>query len=297
MNRSTQPLVSVIITAYNRELYIFEAIESILVSTFNDYEIIVVDDCSTDKTYEIAKRYEKLDNRIKVFKNNKNLGQFKNRNYAASLTKGLYIKYLDSDDVIYPFALEAMLNYMEQFPKAGLAISHTTLHEKKPYPILLTPREAYRSFFLTGGFPNSGPSAAIIKKKAFVDIGGFNKTPYVGSDIELWLQIATKYPIVKMPPSLIWYRSHDGQEILKGMNSYDYLKKDYLVLSRILKSSNCPLGKEEIAQAISKLKWRHSRNILNLSIKQRKPKTALKIYKESGLLISDIINALLSWKT
>ncbi|NHJ86670.1 MAG: glycosyltransferase family 2 protein, partial [Asgard group archaeon] len=258
MNYKTRPIISVLVTAHNREKYICEAIESILESTFKDYEIIVVDDCSVDKTYEMAKRYEKLDRRIKVFRNNKNLGQFENRNYAASLAKGLYIKYLDSDDVIYPFALETMLNYMKQFPEAGLAISHTSLHDKKPYPILLLPKEAYRSFFLTGGFPNSGPSAAIIKTKVFADIGGFSKTPYVGSDTELWLQIAAKYPIVKMPPSLIWYRRHDDQEIVKGVSSYSYLRESFPYFLKILKSSLCPLSQKEINVAISKLKLRHS---------------------------------------
>ena len=75
------------------------------------------------------------DNRkIRIHINSKNLGQFENRNFSASLATGKYIKYLDSDDVIYKHGLEAMVNAIEQFPEAGIAISHNTLHESKPYP-------------------------------------------------------------------------------------------------------------------------------------------------------------------
>ncbi|HEV2714429.1 MAG TPA: glycosyltransferase family A protein, partial [Terriglobales bacterium] len=95
------PLVSVLMTAYNREKYIAEAIESVLASNFKDFELIIVDDCSKDRTAEIARRYTS-DSRVQVHVNEKNLGDYPNRNRAASLARGKYLKYLDSDDVIYP---------------------------------------------------------------------------------------------------------------------------------------------------------------------------------------------------
>ena len=88
--------ISVLMTAFNREKYIGEAIESVLASTFKDFELIIVDDCSSDKTVEIAKNYENLDKRVKVFLNEKNLGDYSNRNKAASLANGKYIKYVDA---------------------------------------------------------------------------------------------------------------------------------------------------------------------------------------------------------
>ena len=204
------PIVSVLITAYNRETYISQAIESVLNSTYQNFELIIVDDKSSDGTFDIIQQY-KSDMRIRIFRNDKNLGQFVNRNKAASYATGKYIKYLDSDDIIYPHGLEVMVKTIEQFPEAGCAISHDRLHEDKPYPVLLTPLDSYRAYFFNGGFPNSGPSAAIIRKDVFDELGGFREQQYVGNDTEFWLRVAAKYPIIKMQPSLIWYRKHQGQ--------------------------------------------------------------------------------------
>ena len=88
-----QALVSVLMTSFNRDKYIAEAIDSVLASTYQNWELIIVDDCSKDKTVEIAKSYEAKDNRIKVYVNKKNLGDYPNRNKAASYAKGKYIKY------------------------------------------------------------------------------------------------------------------------------------------------------------------------------------------------------------
>src|SRR5271156_3108445 len=103
-------------TAYNREKYIAQAIDSILESTYKNFELIIVDDCSKDKTVEIAKGYAQKDSRVKVFINEKNLGDYPNRNKAASYANGKYLKYVDSDDVVYPTGLEVFVNSMEQFP-------------------------------------------------------------------------------------------------------------------------------------------------------------------------------------
>ncbi|MBN2662839.1 MAG: glycosyltransferase family 2 protein, partial [Bacteroidales bacterium] len=97
------PFVSVLMTAYNREKYIAEAIESVIASTYQNWELIIVDDGSKDKTVEIAKQYEAKDPRIKVYINEKNLGDYPNRNKAASYAKGKYLKFVDADDLIYPF--------------------------------------------------------------------------------------------------------------------------------------------------------------------------------------------------
>ena len=111
------PLVSVLMTAYNREKYIAEAIESVLASTYTHFELIIVDDRSADQTVSIAKEYETRDQRIKVYVNEENLGQFPNRNKAATYARGKYIKYLDSDDRLYDFSLDYCVNMMEKNPE------------------------------------------------------------------------------------------------------------------------------------------------------------------------------------
>ena len=115
-------------TSYNREKYIAQAIESVLASTYKDFELIIVDDCSKDNTVGIAKKYEELDSRVKVYVNEFNLGDYPNRNKAATYAKGKYIKYIDADDMIYPWGLEIIINSFEKnikFTKRGSFIWRT----------------------------------------------------------------------------------------------------------------------------------------------------------------------------
>jgi len=96
--------VSILTTVYNREKHLAACINSVLACSYQDWELIIVDDVSTDASVAIAKSYEQKDARIKVYVNDKNLGDYPNRNKAASYAKGKYIKYLDADDIIYPTA-------------------------------------------------------------------------------------------------------------------------------------------------------------------------------------------------
>lgn len=120
-NAGINPLVSVLITAYNREKYIGEAIKSVLDSSYKNLDIIVVDDFSSDTTLDIASKFAKTDDRIRIFQNKENLGQFCNRNKAASLAKGSILFWLDSDDTIEPEAIETILEEFSRFPQAKFA--------------------------------------------------------------------------------------------------------------------------------------------------------------------------------
>ena len=144
MNRT--PLVSLLTTIYNREAYLSECIESVQKGKFRDYEHILVDDQSTDASAKIALRYAKNDPKIKAHVNPQNLGDYPNRNQAASLAEGKYIKYLDADDQHGLWILNIMVDAMESFPDAGLGlIDYST--DNFTEPIQLTPAEAYRSHY------------------------------------------------------------------------------------------------------------------------------------------------------
>ena len=106
------PAISVIMTAYNTEKYIKEAIESILNQTFKDFEFIIVDDGSTDNTRLIIEEYAKKDRRIKILYNKKNLGIVKSLNKAIAIAKGKYIARMDSDDVSKLNRLEKQFVFM-----------------------------------------------------------------------------------------------------------------------------------------------------------------------------------------
>ena len=109
-------------TAYNRQDYIAEAIESVLASTYKNFELIISDDCSSDQTLEIARGFALKDERIKVFVNEKNLGDYPNRNKAASYARGKYIQYIDSDDLLHN--LEIFPSYQLLLECPNSAVNH-----------------------------------------------------------------------------------------------------------------------------------------------------------------------------
>lgn len=122
-NCEYNPLISIITPAYNASKVIEETVNSVLAQTFNDWEMIIVDDCSTDNTYELALKLAKSDKRIKVLKNEKNSGVAVTRNVALDSAQGKYIAFLDSDDMWMPNKLSVQFEYME---KNDLAFTYTS---------------------------------------------------------------------------------------------------------------------------------------------------------------------------
>jgi glycosyltransferase involved in cell wall biosynthesis len=197
----TRCKVSILTTVYNRDKYLAACIDSVLASSYQDWELIIVDDVSSDGSVSIARAYEQKDARIKVYVNQTNLGDYPNRNKAASYAKGKYLKYLDADDIIYPHGLEVMVHTMEQFPEAGLGISQKVVEDVKPYPFLMDPKETFTREFLKRGVLGLGPTGTIVRRDAFEKLGGFTGTRYIG-DTELWYKIALVYPVVKWKRNL-----------------------------------------------------------------------------------------------
>ncbi|MFW6383201.1 MAG: glycosyltransferase family 2 protein, partial [Nanoarchaeota archaeon] len=108
-----KPKVSVLMPAYNSQDYISDAIESILSQTYTDFEFVIIDDCSTDDTWKIIKKYAKNDKRIKAFKNVKNSGVTVSLNNGLEKCSGDYIARMDSDDVSLPKRLEKQVEVLE----------------------------------------------------------------------------------------------------------------------------------------------------------------------------------------
>jgi glycosyltransferase involved in cell wall biosynthesis len=205
------PLVSILMTSYNRESYIAEAIESVIASTYDNWELIIVDDASKDRTVNIAREYEKKDSRIKLYVNHHNLGDYANRNKAATLSTGKYIKYLDSDDLILPNGLKKFVLAMEEYPNVAFALSLDPLFNMKGVTLKL-PQEIYSDHFGGVGILNCGPSGAIIKRDIFFEADGFSEVRFIG-DTELWLKISQKHSMIVLEPNLIYWREHAEQDI------------------------------------------------------------------------------------
>ena len=203
------PLVSVLTTSFNREAYIAETIESVLAQTFTDFEYIIVDDCSKDRSFEIAQSYAAKDSRIRVSRNDKNLGDYPNRNKAAGYATGRYLKFIDSDDAMYPHCLDVMVRCLEICPIAGCGLSAAGLGTCR-YPLVLDPIDAFKFHFTKRDLFGRSPGNAIIRRSSFHEIGGFTGLRQVG-DFQLWLKLAKSFPVVVMPRDLVWCRVHVGQ--------------------------------------------------------------------------------------
>lgn len=240
---SRQPTVSVLMTAYNREEFIGAAIESVLRSSYHDFELIVVDDGSTDKTVEIAQSFAELDTRVKLFVNEKNLGDYPNRNKAAQYAGGVYLKYLDSDDMLFSWSLQIMVESMILYPQAALGLSFNKLINTN-YPFVASPLEAYQAFFYKNLLLSIGPSGSIIRRDLFESLGGFSPTQFV-SDTELWLKLAKKNPVVVLPPNLVYWREHDQQQIRLEHNLPEIEARRFEMIKNILQDAEAPINQKE----------------------------------------------------
>jgi glycosyltransferase involved in cell wall biosynthesis len=275
-------------TAYNREKYIAQAIESVLSSTFKDLELIIVDDCSKDKTVEIARRYLH-DSRVRVYVNESNLGDYPNRNRAASLARGRYLKYVDADDYIYPHGLEVLINAMERFPEAGFGLASLPQDAKRPFPFQLSPLEAYRRHYFETGLFGRAPLSAIIRRSAFEAVGGFSGKRMVG-DFEFWHILSARYSVVLMPSGVVWYRVHDEQEM------HDYRRNPLvpfaygLIALEQLGRADCPFSKEDAARAAGFVLRGQSRAILR-TLSKFQTQSAMTMYTQLGLSIASLLSA------
>lgn len=240
---TNSPVVSVLMTAYNREKYIGAAIESILSQTFDNWELIVTDDCSKDSTVSIVKEYAAKDARIKLYINEQNLGDYPNRNKAASYASGKYLKYLDADDLLYPWSLECLVSMMESNPEAKWGLCSIESQDKI-FPILLSPEEAYRQHYFKKSIFHKAPLSSIIHRDAFQEVGGFTGKQHLG-DFEMWHILARKYPVLLMPQGMAWYRTHDDQQMNDNRTDPFVTFKYQAITLELVNRKDCPLSINE----------------------------------------------------
>ena len=211
MNKT--PEISLIMSVYNGEDYLSEAIESVLNQTFTDFELIVINDCSTDKTEEILKGFEKLDERVKVHTNEVNLRLPSSLNKAISYAQGKYIARMDADDICLPERLEKQYNFMENNPKVALSSCR-----------FMTLKNGLVSSGGCGGKSDNESVKAlllvtnpilhpgIIAKTDAIRSLGYDKNFTCTEDMELWTRfVMAGYDVEIMSEYLMIYRLHDKQ--------------------------------------------------------------------------------------
>lgn len=278
-------LVSVLMTSYNREKYIAEAIEGVLKSSYINFELIIVDDCSTDSTVSIADSYAKKDKRIKLYVNEKNLGQFSNRNKAAGYASGEFLMNADSDDIIFPDGIENCVNAMSGFKNANFGM-YSPLGEKEPYEI--ESAAALRKHLLQKPFLTIGPGGTIIRRNFFERIRGYTDKYDAAGDMYFNLKACDYSNIIMLPFEFVYYRRHEGQEINK---EFSYLYNNYNYLKDALTELSLPLNEKEFRWLANKNKRRLLVNTVKHFLQHRDLSKTKYILKKTGFGIGDAVHA------
>jgi glycosyltransferase involved in cell wall biosynthesis len=284
---NTKPLVSVLMTAYNREKYIGEAIESVLASTYPHFELIIVDDGSTDNTVTIANNFAKKDERVAVYVNEKNLGDYCNRNRAATYANGKYIKYLDSDDTIYSDGLAYCVGQMEKYPDASFGLAMIDGDHSVP-SVLMKSEDVIRRHFFQSTHLSAGPTGMIIKRDLFEKLDGFNPDFHMASDSFFNIKVASVTPVVLLKNRFFFYRIHEGQELNNRMGYFVY---GYLANKKML-TLDLPLTKNEKEILFKRFNTLHAIALMRHAFFKGKVRESLVVMKQTNFDFADIFKAI-----
>lgn len=202
-------LVSIIITAYNYGVFLKEAIDSALNQTYNHFEVIVVDDGSTDNTPEVVAPYL-ADPRLRYIKQD-NSGQANAKNRGIIGSKGNFIAFLDADDVWFPRKLEKQMTLFSD-PKVGVVYSKRILIDEQGREIPFEHPKLYRGNVLNQIFINNFVcfSSSIIRTECFEKYGNFDESLPMAIDYDLWLRIGVNYHFDYVNEPLVKYRFGHG---------------------------------------------------------------------------------------
>ena len=207
MNSNSNPMISVVMPVYNGERYLREAIDSILNQTYADFEFIILNDGSTDKTEEIILSYN--DPRIVYVKNDENLQIVKTLNKGIALAQGKYIARMDSDDISLPARFEKQVQFMENNQRVDICGTWIEVfdlrNEKWEYPI---GHEEIKSVLL---FNSALAHPSVIMKKSIFKTNQYDEKYNKAQDYALWVNLLRTYTFHNIPICLLRYRLHEKQ--------------------------------------------------------------------------------------
>ena len=221
-NTSRQPKLSVIIPLYNKAPYVKKALESVFAQTYTDFELIIVDDGSSDDSLAIAKQC--ITDRCAVDRHDgcrsalpveiieqANSGVSAARNNGVSTSSGDYIAFLDADDWWEPTFLEKMAQLIEDYPEAGLYASNYIYYKSGKTRVAVSNIETgyfnYPKAYYEGGAMPVTSISVVIPRKVFDETGGFPLGIKLGEDFLLWAKIAMQYKVAFLNEPLAWYNN------------------------------------------------------------------------------------------
>lgn len=205
------PKISVLMPVYNGEKYLDTAILSILNQTFNDFEFIIIDDCSKDKSLRMIKEFAKTDKRIITLRNKKHLRATKTLNMGLKFARGKYMARMDADDWSYPDRLQKQFDFMENHPEVGVSggaieicDSNLNILNNRRYP--LSDTAARKIIFRYSPFAHP---ATIWRKDMIDKVNGYNDDIPLSQDYELYFRIGKICKFGNIPDVLLKLRTHD----------------------------------------------------------------------------------------
>ena len=206
------PTVSVVMTVYNTERYVAEAVESVLAQTFRDFELIIIDDGSTDRSTSILNDLARRDGRIRLV-SRPNTGIVAAANEGIGMARGKYLARMDSDDVCLPHRFETQARYLDDHPDCVLLGSRVTVVDPYGSPVFdsgqkLTHDEIDAELLSSGGGWAVVQPSAMMRTDAVRQVGAYRGTHNVSEDQDLFLRLAEVGRVANLPGPLLLYRRH-----------------------------------------------------------------------------------------
>lgn len=222
-----KPFVSVVIPSYNHEKFIQECIQSVLNQTYQDFEIIITDDGSSDRTVDLIEGFS--DTRIKLFKFPVNMGASIAANHCILNSSGKYIAMLNSDDIWYPRKLEIQVDYLETHPDISIVFTRAEWIDDAGRPLRQwggrknifnvgnrTRFEWLRHFFYTGN--SLCHPCSLIRREHYFDVGLLDPSFASLPDFDLWVRFCLKYDIHVLDQPLVYFRKINEHKNASGDN-------------------------------------------------------------------------------
>lgn len=288
--KTSAPLFTVATISYNSGKWIRQTIESVLASSFSNFEFLISDDCSTDNTWAIIKEYK--DPRIKAERNENNIGEYPNRNKVLHAASGEYIFFIDGDDILFHDSLQRISKYISFFPDAG-ALYGVAPHQFDfvVMPYLFTPKEITGLIYLNL-LPITvvGFAETIFKSSALKNMGGFKENISIG-DNYVKRRLACVESILLVPLGFTFWRQTEGQATKLAARNYRSMKENYFIDIEILRSSYFPLQGNDKSIAVDNFKIRTIKLLIKNTLLKGNLISFVKIFNHFSLSFPDLIFA------
>lgn len=197
------PKVSIIMPVYNGEKYLEEAIQSILLQTFQDWELWLVNDCSTDSSLKIMEKYAGENDKIQIITNPENYQLPRSLNIGFRHARGTYLTWTSDDNFYQPDAVEVMVRELENHPDCGLVCCDVDYLFEDGSVMAHRFPDASRLYL-----ENVVGACFLYRREVLETVGEYDPAMFLVEDYDYWLRISQKYPVVHIPRCLYQYRFH-----------------------------------------------------------------------------------------